>query len=165
MGLGLICLGLNIDYSNQRIPQGVFIKLSYKFIREPDFIIKTQKAPPVLNGFYARPELIFVAHSIKNLKYNYQTNAITLINKQNVLGYAIMLNLGKQWFFNNRFCLDIFAGLGIGEKQTNVAKEYSNIYYSDMEDLKIGFFAGSNNSIDFCTQFGLKVGYLLNWKK
>jgi hypothetical protein len=76
-----------------------------------------------------------------------------------------MLNLGKQWFFTNHLCLDIFAGIGLGEKQINVAKEYSNIYYSDMEDLKIGFFAGSNNKIDLCTQFGLKFGYLLDWKK
>lgn len=43
LGLGLIGLGLNLDYSNQRIPQGVFIKLSYKFLVSQILSLKHKK--------------------------------------------------------------------------------------------------------------------------
>lgn len=109
--LGIIGAGWDTrDYNES----GVFLKAGYKFIKSPDYYIKGQRFAHILKGAYFRPELIFSY-------YNYDYEPVYGLfggidepeRETNVVG-AVMLNIGKQWVFEQGFVLDWFVGVGYG---------------------------------------------------
>jgi hypothetical protein len=171
IGLGIIGLGSNTnsDYSSA---SGAFIRLGYKFINTPDFYMKGMRYTHLLKGGYVRPELVLLAHNIKNTytDYTYNPNTQTSTYKEyenthRISGYSFMLNFGKQWVFSDAFCVDAFAGIGIGEKDTKLTSGSTGIYNNEPSVPFFGFSTFYENEINLTFQAGLKVGYLFGKKK
>ncbi len=110
--MGVIGLGI----TGTRDPKGLYFKFGYKFIKSPDFYQKGTRFDHILKGAYVRPEISISSYTInsKNLDFidNGQLNSGG-VRESNTM-FAFMINLGKQWVFDNRFVLDWFAGLGYG---------------------------------------------------
>jgi hypothetical protein len=170
IGLGIVGLGSNPNY-NYESASGAFVRLGYKFINTPDYYMKGMRYTHLLKGSYVRPELILLTHNVTNsysdYLFNPQTGKYSTLeyeNKHRVSGFSFMLNFGKQWIFSDVFCVDAFAGIGIGKKTTKlISGTVSN--YSSTSIPNFGFSTFNENSVNLTFQAGLKVGYLFGKKK
>ena len=145
--LGIIGLGSDITNNS---PSGAYLKLGYKFIRSPDFYLKGMQYSHILKGAYIRPEVCFSTYSFKSgLMYDYFGNLITDSNsrKTNTM-FAIMLNFGKQWVFQDRFLIDWFTGAGYGFGSTNSDNPF---HYA---------FLGGSSGTAFAITSGIRIGVL-----
>jgi hypothetical protein len=135
LSLGIIGAGKNtqIDdyYINgvyepyRRNAFGGFVEAGYKFTKLPNFYNKGLRMVHLLQGSYAKPEVIFGYYSDNAL--NYKTGDPVLEKRNNVFS-AIIVNLGHQWIFGDRFLLDVYYGIGYAFD--NSKNNYNN-YYSD----------------------------------
>lgn len=110
--LGVIGLGI----TGTREPKGLYFKFGYKFIKSPDFYQKGTRFDHILKGAYIRPEISISSYTINSDNLVYYTNGQLStggVRERNTM-FAFMINLGKQWIFDDRFVLDWFAGLGYG---------------------------------------------------
>lgn len=126
--IGLIGFGTDIILKGN----GVSFKLGYKFIESPDFYLKGMRYAHILKGSYVRPEICFSVYnrsgSIRNAG-------------------AILINIGKQWVFDNLFAVDIFGGIGYGFSSNNVF------------NLQYGFTTGGS-SFPIALSSGFRIGLL-----
>ncbi|MEI6678243.1 MAG: hypothetical protein WCL21_06530 [Mariniphaga sp.] len=145
--LGIIGLGTNFTGNS---PGGVYLKFGYKFIKSPDFYLKGMQYSHILKGAYIRPEVSFSTYSAKSdLMYDYAGNLISGGNKTDTnTMFAIMLNFGKQWVFQDRFLIDWFTGVGYGFGTANIDNPF---HYA--------FLGGSSGSA-FAITSGLRIGIL-----
>ena len=147
--LGLIGAGFNNKYFDY--PSGAFLKVGYKFINRPDYHMNGMRYMHILKGSYVKPEIIGVYYgNSKNSK------------EVNVSGLCGMLNIGKQWVYDDVLCVDIFAGLGIGKKRLKVNQNLGSIYDYGMGVMPYGFFSAPNEdaSVSLCYTTGIKIGML-----
>jgi hypothetical protein len=124
-GLGIIGIGGNFNPINVFFfipnkdpipwddPKGVFVRLGYKFIRNPN----DYRVPHLLKGSYLKPEFTYTYFSSTTKLYydNPQPGEdiyTYVTTSQNV--FAFMLNAGKQWVFDNVFLIDLNFGIGYG---------------------------------------------------
>jgi len=144
--LGIIGIGYD---PLKESPVGMFAKVGYKFIKSPDFYVRGMKYAHLLKGTYFKPEIAFSTYSVKNSIYNYGTNTSST-ERQSVFSSACLLNVGKQWVFDNRFAVDFSIGLGYG--LTNMPK---NDYLGNSQ---FGFSIEPNSGLAITSNF--KVAYL-----
>lgn len=116
-------VGLNFGhlggYDNGDSRMGVATSIAFRYYPSDDV--------PALNRFYVGPKIEF-----KNFNYLYQAydsnGSGTPVGDQ-FRGYEntfrFMFNMGKQYWLSNSFCLDVYAGLGIG----NISGKTMNVYY------------------------------------
>lgn len=145
--LGII--GLGTDFTNNS-SEGLYLKFGYKFIKSPDFYLKGMQYSHILKGAYIRPEVCFSTYSFKSdLMYDYFGNLISGGNtrKTNTM-FAIMLNFGKQWVFQDRFLIDWFTGAGYGFGSTNSDNPF---HYA---------FLGGSSGTAFAITSGIRIGVL-----
>jgi len=143
--LGFIGVGPDIQ---ERDPLGLHMKFGMKFFRSPDFYLQGMKYAHVLNGMYIRPDIVF---SIYEHTPNYDNIFGGLVTeRETVVAGAIILNLGRQWVFDDIAVLDIFVGVGYGFD--NSTSEFTSNY---------GFVVG-NGSFPIAFNSGLRVGILLD---
>jgi len=149
--LGIIGIGTDL---NEDKPEGVFAKAGYKFIKNPDFYLRGMKYAQLLKGTYFKPEIAISAYSFNQNTYSYDntTNlSTTTTNRQSTFSGAFILNVGKQWVFDNRFAVDFSIGIGYGI--TTLSKnDYSGI------TSQYGFSVDPNNGLALTSNF--KVAYL-----
>lgn len=143
--LGII--GLGIDHKDVN-PVGSFLKFGVKFIKSPDFYLRGMRYSHLLKGFYVKPELAIGYYSKEDWEYEYYPNYTSEKVRENIFSGAIMLNIGKQWIFDNAFLVDIFAGVGYGFD----TQDYSGGYH-------FGYAIGSSG-FPICGNAGLKIGFL-----
>ncbi len=169
--LGLIGLGKrkqtstyyfnnNTSEAVYRGAAGIFVGGGYKFLTQFNFLRNYDNYSHVLQGWYAKPEIILgLYRQHDNLSV---TNQTLIKNKETVALGAIIFNLGKQWVFSEKFLIDVYGGAGYaldskpndesipfyGTNPTNHFILYSNRYGKGIS-----------------TTVGLKVGLLLNKKK
>ena len=109
--LGLIGMGIAPDNEN---PQGAFLKLGYKFIKDPDYYLRGMRYSHLLKGSYIKPEIGITAFSRNEWQYDeyypFQSHEV----RKAVVSAVIQLVIGKQWIFDNAFLVDIFGGVGYG---------------------------------------------------
>jgi len=123
LGPNLSNVGLNFghfgQYNNGESRMGVSTSIGFRYYPSDDV--------PALNKFYVGPKFEF-----KN--YNYLYQAMNSNGSGTPVGeqfrgyentYRFMFNMGKQYWLSSSFCLDIYAGLGIG----NVSGKSMNVYY------------------------------------
>jgi hypothetical protein len=147
--LGIIGLGTDPgDYD----PRGAFVKFGMKFIKSPDFYLRGMRYAHILKGAYIKPEIQFGYYSRLNDVfyedpyygyYSYEWE------REDNFTMAILLNIGKQWVFDNSFLVDWYAGVGYGFDSNN--NDYFEYHYSFVnidEDVPLSFTAG------------LKIGFL-----
>jgi len=143
-GIGFIGLGQRPDGYRA---SGVFMNAGYKFIKDPDFYVKGMRYAHLLKGSYFKPEL---AVSI----YKYSNRTVIGGNTvgdpdTNVAMFAVILNIGKQWVFADRFLVDWYIGGGYGfghNDESDNARHYA--------------FLGGTNDSPLVLNSGFRIGFL-----
>jgi len=145
--LGIIGLGTDISGDS---PGGAYLKLGYKFIKSPDFYLKGMQYSHILKGAYIRPEVSFATYNSKaRMLYSYNGSVLSSDNStQTSTMFAIMLNIGKQWVFQDRFLIDWFTGVGYGFGDS---KEDSPFHFA---------FLGGSDGTAFAITSGIRIGVL-----
>ncbi len=164
LSLGIIGAGKNseiddyyINGQNQpyrRNAFGGFIEAGYKFTKLPNFYNKGLRMIHLLQGSYVKPTAIFGYYSDNAL--NYKTGDPVLQKRHNVFG-AVVVNLGHQWIFGDKFLLDIYYGLGYAfdNSKSNYDDYYSDEIYNHFVIQK----TGDGASLGFSG--GIKIGLLI----
>lgn len=139
-GLGIIGLGINVgDWS----AKGAFIKFGPKFIKSPDFYMRGMRYSHILKGGYIKPEITLGLYSRKFSEWEddgYYGNYVD--SRKNVFMGAILLNVGKQWIFDNSFLVDFYFGVGYGFDSGDQEEGYHFGFVMASEDVPISFSAG-----------------------
>lgn len=139
--LGIISTGSQDQYEMDA--SGFFLKTGFKFIRDPDFYLKGMRYAHILKGGYIKPELAFATFDYSN------NTTIWGGQSSNESGttakLAVLLNIGKQYVFNNWFAIDIYSGIGY-------------ILGGGDEDLRYFAFTGAASGLTFSG--GIRVGVL-----
>ncbi len=150
--LQLSIIGAGVQSDEHFSARGTFIRVGYKFIKSPDFYLRGMRYSHILKGSYIRPEI-----TIGQCSETYQLNdyflSVKTVKTRDVTFGAFMINLGKQWVFNDNYLVDYFVGLGYGFS----TKHQDDDAYSFNNHAMIGPF--SNNPISYTV--GLKIGKLL----
>lgn len=172
LSLGLIGLGKRqeiADYSittggvttsekYYRDAAGAFIGAGYKFVKLPNFIRNGDKYSHILQGAYAKPELIFGSYNQnKYPEYLYDGMTYAEENETVVMG-AFIINLGKQWVFGDFFILDLYAGMGYA-----FDNQHDENFLDSYDGNHFGLSVAGESGVGFTG--GLKIGMLLNKKK
>ena len=145
--LGII--GLGTDFTGNS-PAGVYLKFGYKFIKSPDFYLKGMQYSHILKGSYVRPEISFSTYSSTEEQKDYYGNPLpgsTSASVSNTM-FAVMLNFGKQWVYQDRFLIDWFTGVGYGFGEANGDNPF---HYA---------FLGGSSGSSFSITSGLRIGVL-----
>ncbi len=148
--LGIIGLGMDIDDSNAG---GAYVKFGYKLIKDPDFYIKGMRYAHLLKGSYFRPEIAFSAYKREyDDYYSYNDEGIYVgglrYTEKNTM-FAVILNVGKQWVFQDKFLIDWFAGVGygFGNNEGNESFHYA--------------FLGGTDDTPLVLTSGIRIGLLV----
>ena len=141
--LGII--GLGIDPGDEN-PGGAFIKLGYKFIKDPDFYLRGMRYAHILKGGYIKPEIAFGFFSRDDYyRYDYYNSGT---GREDVFSGTFQLVFGKQWVFDNAFAVDTYTGIGYGFSTDEGFDGYHYGYMIADQSFPVSFSAG------------LKIGYL-----
>ena len=109
--LGIIGAGWDIGEYNEA---GAFIKAGYKFIKSPNFHIRGQRYAHILKGGYLKPEIAISYYKYDNYFYYSWIGLEDEWQEETNLMFAVLLNIGKQWIFENGLLFDWFIGVGYG---------------------------------------------------
>lgn len=149
LSLGIIGLGKQSDSKlyQDRNPSGAYVGAGFKFSKLPDFVTRTESYSHLLQGQYAKTELVFGVYGqdIENINGD-------LYRKSTVFG-AFMLNLGKQWVLGEKLLIDTYFGFGYAFDNLKSDEDYvfnSNHFALSAGDSGIGLTGG------------MKIGLLLN---
>lgn len=114
-----------------------------------------------LAGWYLRPELIFSYWT--NTEYPTYFGPIYPQSEERAFkefhsSAAVNLAFGGQFFLGDRFCLDLYAGLGYGVAWRNGVTQPEDRRYSQRENYTFShaFFGGSS---PLCSSGGALIGY------
>jgi hypothetical protein len=174
ISLGIIGLGLrqkreDVDYNYNpnefststrrefyRGAAGAFIGAGYKFIKLPNFVRSGDKYSHILQGFYAKPEILLGIYSQN--QYNTSRSGQNTEERESVVLGAFVINLGKQWVLGESFLLDLYGGMGYAlDSQDN-----SN-FFNNYGGNHFGLQVAGETGVGFTG--GFKIGLLLNKKK
>ena len=157
--LGIIGLGRNEDIytsgntttkTNQR---GLTLGLGYKFIQKPDFYAARQRYAHLLKGGYIRPEINFSSYGVNSYRYTGGSSYTTTRIKSTV--GTLLISAGKQWVFDNKFCVDFSVGVGTGF--ISQAGNTNNTYFDSEFPGRFGNAVAPNN---MAFSMGLNIGFL-----
>ena len=146
--LGIIGLGSDYNDVDQR---GAFVKFGMKFIKSPDFYLRGMRYAHVLKGAYIRPEIQLGYYSrLSDVYYeDYYYSSYHYAEREENFTAAILLNIGKQWVFDNSFLVDWYVGVGYGFDSNS--EDYNEYHYS---------FANASEDVPLSFTAGLKIGFL-----
>jgi hypothetical protein len=148
-GLGIIGLGIDPDDMNAF---GAFVRFAPKFIKSPDFYLRGMRYAHVLKGAYVKPEILFGYYARDFNQYYWDGYGDYYgTERKNVFTGALLLNVGKQWVFDNSFLVDFHFGVGYG---------FDNIDEYYYEGYHFGFLMASDE-VPISFTAGLKIGGLL----
>jgi hypothetical protein len=176
-GLGYIGLGFNSGEFNNR--RGLLARFGFKYYFKPFDPVKRYVHAP-LNGFYFRPELSATYYHGDEKYVGFEGGTTSSYNilitqrdrRYEKYGIALLLNFGHQLLFQDRFCVDLFFGVGAGYGKQILIKEKVSEYYVSRyeyfgmdqiyhdESFGTGLLLPHQDKITFAGQLGLKVGYL-----
>ncbi len=137
--LGLVGVG----FANPDNAAGFAVKGRYKFIKSPDFYIEGMRYAHILKGRYLAPELLFATYKGTAAEWTGQ-------GKYTRIKFAVLINIGNQWVFNDSFLVDLYFGLGYG---------YSNNEESASTYPYVFSVAGSDFPMAFSG--GFRIGFLI----
>lgn len=165
LGIGIIGAGKNYEvddyYINgtyqpyKRNAFGGFVEAGYKFNKLPNFFNRGVRMTHIMQGSYVKPSAIFGIYGDNAL--NYKTGDPILERRTNVFG-AIVVNLGHQWVFGDKFLLDLYYGFGYAFDNLNknyYVDDYSGYTYNHFVIQKMGQGASLGLS------GGIKIGLLI----
>ena len=145
----------------KRDARGAFISGGYKFSKLPDFINRNIRYSHVLQGFYVKPNAIFGTYSDNVVS---EKNQQIVVDRRSVTFGALMIDLGKQWVFGEKFVLDLHFGFGY---TADNIKFDGNVYSAVGDEYSAYNFAVGRvgRSPGLGVQGGIKIGFLFGGKK
>lgn len=102
----LIGLGRKTEMESK----GFIGSYAYKFYKKPTFYTSDMKRSHLLQGGYIKPEL-FAGFTSFNEGFDYNNNSD--LRSESFTG-GVLLNIGKEWVFDDAFVLDLSFGFGYG---------------------------------------------------
>jgi hypothetical protein len=139
---GVIGIGTGLEEEDA---SGVLFRGGYKFAKNPDFYLKDMRYTHILKGSYIKAEVDFASYSV-----NGTTNFLGKTSRYNNTKWAFLVVLGKQWVFDNRFLVDFYSGMGLGDNSL------------EQMDLTYPYgFATMGDDFPLAFSFGLRLGFLL----
>jgi hypothetical protein len=148
--------GLNQDKRNAR---GLGVAMGYKFIKTPAQYKKGLRPSHLMRGTYLKPTLEGGYYGENYIADNSGNNEQTVINfseptlkRRNVGYYALMLGIGKQSVFSNRFLVDINFGIGIAGDSAK--GNYNTYFHNNFGHARFG------EGLGLALSGGLRIGYL-----
>lgn len=140
--LGIIGLGWDPTESQGA---GAYLSFGIKFLSKPDHYFRKMRYAHVLKGFFIKPELILGSYKVIPFEDYYfyrQPNSST--DKVSVTVGAFLINIGKQWVFDDAFALELYGGVGYGLKSRDDVPQFSVLVGSDPPlagrvGLRVGF--------------------------
>jgi len=101
-------IGLGRRVVNESV--GFIGTYAYKFYKKPTFYTSDMKRSHILQGGYIKPE-VFTGYTTFNDIFDGGTN--TFERRESFTG-GLLLNIGKEWVFDDAFVLDLSVGGGYG---------------------------------------------------
>jgi len=157
---GYVNGGMYLNTYN-RNPGGVGLGVGYKFIRTPDFINHNIRYAHLLQGGYIKP-LIYLGTYGENVLDDKTGTAV--LSRRNVTYGSLMVDLGKQWGFGQKFLLDIYAGVGYAVDNVKDDPFISSSFSTSSSAHNFSFIRAGNNP-GLALSAGLRFGMLLGGKK
>ncbi len=164
LALGIIGLGKRQELDNYygtevkyRNAAGAFLGAGYKFSKIPDFVNNTEKYSHVLQGLYAKPEVILGVYGedeSNSTFFDPQTTEV--ITRKTVVFGGFLVNGGKQWVLGDAFLIDVYVGLGYAFDNNS---RDSNL----LPENHFALVGGGDSGLGYTA--GIKIGVLLNNKK
>ena len=154
-GFSVIGLGKNI-YTDIR-DAGFSVRAGYKFIKSPDFYLKGMRYSHILKGNYVKLEPVFmVYHHKESGREYYWSSSYNDTDESSgwITKFAILVVLGKQWIFKDKFLVDSFWGIGYG-----ISNEV------DFCDVNPFYEVGVIPDFGLSSSLGFRIGLLYNTKK
>lgn len=151
--------GVYVD-TYKRGQAGVGFGFGYKFIRTPDFINRNVHYAHLLQGGYIKPVIYFGSYG-ENIVVDKGGGAV--VDRRHVTYGAIMMELGKQWVFGQKFLLDFYGGIGYAADNI---REDPNLfsYYNNGSTAHNFSFSRFGRNPGFAANIGLRFGMLLGKK-
>lgn len=140
-----VIIGLGKQYEDEA--RGFIGTAAYKFYKKPTFYTGDMKRTHLLQGAYIKPE-VFLGHS-SYLDYDEEDFVTSFFTepeptrKSSVAG-GLLLNVGKEWVFDNAFVLDLGVGFGYGTGSST-----RSIYVL------------SDNDVGFAMTWALNIGWVI----
>jgi len=136
--------------------KGGYLKLSYKFIRKPDFYFQRMHYSHIMKGAYIAPEIAFRYLSYDPIDWDIawdegSSNANS--GREDDFSFAVNVKFGKQWVIDDGFLVDIYFGVGYG-MGTN----------DNYDVFNYGFVAGDND-VPLSITGGVRLGWVFGKKK
>ncbi len=126
---------------------GAYVGFGIKFLSKPDYYFRKMRYAHILKGFYVKPEILISSYKVLPFESGYfglpGAPASSSQEKVSVTSAVFLINVGKQWVFDDAFVLELFGGVGYGSKSRNDVPQYS-IFVGDETPLtgKLGFRIG-----------------------
>ena len=166
--LGLIGVGfkqvLNDGYSsNETIYSdqvGAFISAGYKFIKVSDKNRNSANQNNLLQGWYLKPQIMFGSYKANEVYTNY-TDYTSYYEKKTTIFGGLLINVGKQWVFNDFVLLDLFGGVGYDINNRSSVNGNNYGYYGNPGFHYGVLSTGSDGVSGLGLTGGLKVGILI----
>ncbi len=142
--IGIIGLGWD---SNNYNGAGAYVGFGIKFLSKPDYYLRKMRYAHILKGFYVKPEVLISSYKVLPFEYGYYglpgSPVTSSEDKVSVTTAVFLINVGKQWVFDDAFLLELFGGVGYGVKSRDDVKQYS-IFVGDEVPLagRVGFRIG-----------------------
>jgi hypothetical protein len=146
LGIGIIGLGFDVDDRNAA---GLYLSGGYKFTRTPDYYIPRMRYAHLLKGSYIKPEISigYYTSNEYSMGYNAITGFNTGVQKEKTFLLGLIVNMGKQWVFDDSFLLDVYWGLGYGFAGSDEGRYHFS-------------FSGGEKEAPIAIKAGLKIGFL-----
>jgi hypothetical protein len=140
--LGIVGIG----FDNPDDAVGFAMMGRYKFFQSPDYYLKGMRYAHILKGRYVAPELLFASYQGKVQDWN---NNIE--KSYSRVKFAVLINFGKQWVFDDLFLIDTYGGIGYG--YTNDRLDDGNLPYPYI-------FTVLSQKFPLALSYGFRIGFL-----
>jgi len=114
--------------------RGVFVRGGLKLMNQPDKMGTRGRYSHILKGGYIKPEVVLGTYSLDITTENRTTGATSKESQGEVFG-AFLINLGKQWVFDDIFLIDVSGGLGYGASTFNKSVGQYPVVLADTDGL------------------------------
>jgi len=149
LGVGIIGLGYDTDDRNA---SGMYLTGGFKFTRTPDYYIPRMRYAHLLKGGYIKPEINVGFYKSEEQNSFHEITGYPIKTEKNTILLGLMVNIGKQWVFDDSFLVDVYWGLGYG--------------FSNRDEFQNHFaFSGGEKEAPVAVKAGLKIGLLTGKRK
>lgn len=140
--LGAVGIGFAQKEDNA---SGILFRGGYKLARNPDFYLKGMRYAHIMKGPYLKMEFDFASYGIEGQKELFGEK-----EKYTLTKWALLVVLGNQWIFDDKFAVDLYSGIGVGK--------------NNLEDLDWTFpygFTTLGKEFPLAMSIGLRIGFLI----